>query len=74
MAIIAYARRYKEELVLVVNNLSSSVEETTIDLAAYAGRVPHDLVTGETCPPITREPYRLRLAPFQFYWLDLARS
>lgn len=74
MAVIAYSRRYQDELVVVVNNLSSSAEDATLDLAAYAGRVPHDLVGGEMLPAITREPYHVRLAPFQYYWLSLAFS
>ena len=72
-AILAYTRQYQDDSVLVVNNLSSQGEETTLDLAAFEGRVPIDLVTDQTFPTITRESYPIRLKPYQFFWLNLAK-
>ncbi len=71
-AILAYFRRYQQETILVVNNLSAQVQEINLDLAAYEGVGPMELVTNQVLPEITRECMPLRLNPHGYLWLNLS--
>ncbi|MBI4786221.1 MAG: maltose alpha-D-glucosyltransferase [Chloroflexi bacterium] len=73
-AILAYIRHYQDETVVAVHNLSERAQETGLDLGAFEGRTPVDLLTKQSFPPITREPYRVQFQPYQFFWLNLAPS
>lgn len=64
-------RRSDESVVLCVHNLARSTQAVTLDLAAFAGAVPVELVGGVSFPRITAEPYVLTLEPRGFYWLRL---
>ena len=60
------------ETLLCVSNLSRSAQAVQLDLSAYAGRVPTDLVGGSAFPPVGQLPYLLTLPPYQFFWFKLA--
>src|SRR5436305_4608660 len=66
--ILAFVRRYEEETILVVANLSRLVQCFELDLPAYRGMVPVELSGGTHFPEIGERPYFLNLGPFAFYW------
>lgn len=77
-AVLAYWRTWgspsgqaAEEQFLVMTNLTDEPQAVTLDLAAYAGRTPVDVLTGEQWPAIGRTEYRLTLAPYAYHWLQL---
>ncbi len=70
-AVLAYLRRQGEEVVLVVNNLSDSPQPVHLDLSAYVGRTPYDLLQKETLPTIGTSPYTLSLERYGYRWLSL---
>ena len=70
--VLAYIRRNGNEAVLCVANLSRSAQAAEIDLAAYAGRVPVELLGQSPFPPIGELPYLLTLPAYGFYWFLLA--
>jgi maltose alpha-D-glucosyltransferase/alpha-amylase len=77
--IFAYLREYDEsgqgdslETILCVANVSQSAQAVELDLSAFAGRVPVEMVGGSAFPPIGQLPYLLTLAPYGFYWFLLA--
>jgi maltose alpha-D-glucosyltransferase/alpha-amylase len=70
-AVLAYLRTYQGEVLLVVANLSGSVQTATWNLGAYDGAAPVDLLSREQLTPITYEPYQLALRPFGYRWLKL---
>jgi maltose alpha-D-glucosyltransferase/alpha-amylase len=72
--VLAYLRAYEGTTILCVANLSPAGQEVEIDLQAYAGRAPVDLVGGIDFPRIEQLPYRLTLAPHGFVWLLLAHE
>ena len=43
-----------------------------LDLSAFAGRVPVDIVGGSVFPPVGQLSYLLTLPPYAFYWFLLA--
>ena len=75
--IFAYLREYTgpegdHELILCVANLSRSAQAVELDLAAYAGKVPVEMIGGSSFPPIGQLSYLLTLPPYGFYWFLLA--
>ncbi|MBD9515839.1 maltose alpha-D-glucosyltransferase [Pseudomonas sp. PDM22] len=79
--ILAYLRQYQpegegasEETILCVANLSNAAQAVELDLAAFDGRVPVEMLGGASFPPIGRLTYLLTLAPYGFYWFYLADS
>src|SRR5437588_1409614 len=69
--ILAWVRRWGNESILVVANLSRFVQPATLDLSAYQSLVPIELFGREEFPPIGDEPYFLTLGPHAFYWFSL---
>jgi maltose alpha-D-glucosyltransferase/alpha-amylase len=69
-AVLAYVRVGVDVAALVVNNLSPEPQSVELDLGDYAGRVPVDLVSGETLPGI-EGTYTLELPRYGFRWLRL---
>lgn len=73
--ILAYLRRYRRETLLIVNNLAASPQPVELDLKAFAGYVPFEILGQTRFPPVPETPYFLSLGPYDFYWfrLDPAR-
>jgi maltose alpha-D-glucosyltransferase/alpha-amylase len=72
--ILAYVRRYEDETILIVANLSRLVQCFELDLAEFRGMVPVELSGGTKFPVIGERPYFLNLGPFAFYWFELKRE
>ena len=70
--IIAYLRLYGDEAILCVANLSRGSQPVELDLSAYKGRVPVELLARTAFPPISELPYLLTLPGHGFYWFRLA--
>jgi maltose alpha-D-glucosyltransferase/alpha-amylase len=69
--ILAFVRRYGEENVLVVANLSRFVQYTELDLSAFKGTVPVEIFGQTRFPSIDNPTYFLTLAPHSFCWFAL---
>ncbi|MGH7824246.1 MAG: maltose alpha-D-glucosyltransferase [Candidatus Binatia bacterium] len=74
--VLVFIRRYQDEIILVVANLSRFVHFAEIDLSAFNGMVPVELFGQTRFPPIGELPYFITLGPHSFYWfrLDPPRS
>jgi maltose alpha-D-glucosyltransferase/alpha-amylase len=72
--VLAYIRRYENETVLCVANLSRGVQPVELDLARFAGRVPIEMIDSTEFPRIGTLPYMLTLGPYGFYWFILLES
>ena len=69
--ILAYLRSLDGEQILCVMNLSRFAQPVDLDLSALAGMTPVEMLGYVEFPPITRQPYRLILGPYAFFWLEL---
>jgi maltose alpha-D-glucosyltransferase/alpha-amylase len=69
--ILAYVRRFGDERILCVTNLSRYAQPVDLDLAEFAGQTPIEMLGYVEFPRITAEPYRLTLGPYGFFWLEL---
>jgi maltose alpha-D-glucosyltransferase/alpha-amylase len=72
--IFAFTREHEGETVLCVFNLSQVAQPCELDLAAYAGRTPVEMLGETPFPHIDERPYQLALAPFGFYWFLLRET
>ena len=69
--VLAFLRRYEDELLLVVVNLSRFVQCAELDLAEMCGAVPVELFGSTRFPPVGDLPYFVTLGPHGFYWFSL---
>ena len=69
--VIAFIRRFDDERVLVVANLSRFAQPLELNLAAYQSLVPVELFGRTRFPAITDKSYFLALPPHGFYWFSL---
>jgi len=69
--VLAFLRRYQDEVILVVANLSHAAQQTELDLAEFQGRVPVELFGRAEFAPITDGQYYFTLGPHAFYWFSL---
>src|SRR5262249_42861848 len=70
--VLAFLRRgAREETILVVANLSRFVQSLELDLTAFRGLVPVEMLGRTTLPAVAEAPYPLTLGPYAFYWLAL---
>jgi maltose alpha-D-glucosyltransferase/alpha-amylase len=73
-AIFAYLRRYEDDIVLCINNLSSRAQAAELDLSSYGGMYPVELLGRERFPRIGELPYLLTFGPHAFYWFQLVQD
>jgi maltose alpha-D-glucosyltransferase/alpha-amylase len=71
--VLAYIREFGDEMVLVVNNLSSSAQAVELDVRPFKGFVPIEMFGRNLFPRFGDVPYLLTLGPYQFYWFQLRR-
>jgi maltose alpha-D-glucosyltransferase/alpha-amylase len=69
--VLAFIRRYEEQRILVVANLSRFVQFAELDLSSWRGMVPVELFGSTRFPPVGELPYLLTLGPHAFYWFAL---
>ena len=69
--ILAFVRKYEDETLLVVANLSRFVQFVELDLSSFEGIAPVELFGQTPFPQIGKLPYLLTLGPHSFYWFTL---
>jgi maltose alpha-D-glucosyltransferase / alpha-amylase len=72
--ILVYLREHQGETILCVTNLSRAAQPVELDLAAFKGRVPVEMLGRTTFPPVGELPYLLTLPGYGFYWFLLSTS
>jgi maltose alpha-D-glucosyltransferase / alpha-amylase len=72
--VLAYIRRYRDDVILCAVNLSRAVQPVELDLSAFAGLVPVEMLGYTEFPPIGMASYFLTLGPYGFYWFELQHS
>jgi len=69
--VLAYLRRDEKETILIVANLSRTVQPAELDLKSFAGLVPVEMTGLTDFPRIGDAPYFLTLGPYASYWFAL---
>lgn len=71
---LAFVRRYGDEIILVVMNLSRYAQFVELDLSSYQGMIPMEVFGQSPFPPIGELPYLVTLGPHAFYWFALQKK
>ncbi|MFN8534023.1 MAG: maltose alpha-D-glucosyltransferase [Dehalococcoidia bacterium] len=69
--VLAFIRRWGDETILVVANLSRFVQSAMLNLSAYRGLEPVEMFGGSAFPRVGDDPYFITLGPHGFYWFHL---
>jgi maltose alpha-D-glucosyltransferase/alpha-amylase len=69
--VLVFLRRYRDEQILCVNNLSRFAQFVELDLRDFNGLVPLELWSKNAFPRIGELPYLLTLGPHNFLWFRL---
>ncbi len=73
-AVFSYIRQLDGEAILCVANLSRTAQAVELDLSAWKGRVPHEMLGRTRFPRIGELPYLVTLAPYGFFWFRLSEE
>jgi maltose alpha-D-glucosyltransferase/alpha-amylase len=66
--VIAFFRRYQDEIILVIANLSRFPQHVELDLAEVKGMTPLEIFGRAEFPPVGEAPYQVTLGSLGFYW------
>jgi maltose alpha-D-glucosyltransferase/alpha-amylase len=69
--VLSFVRRYGDETILVVANLSRFVQGVELDLSAFKGSTPVEMFGQVEFPAVGDLPYFITLGPHSFYWFSL---
>ncbi len=69
---LAYVREHEGEAILCVANVSRLAQAVELELGAWKGRVPVEMLGRNSFPPIGDLPYMLTLPAYGFLWFRLA--
>ena len=69
--VLAFIRKYENEVILIIANLSRYSQYAQLDLSQFIGRIPVELFGHIRFPAVGRSPYLLTLGPQSFYWFSL---
>ncbi|MFC1937819.1 maltose alpha-D-glucosyltransferase [Chloroflexota bacterium] len=69
--VLAFLRRYENETILVVANLSRQAQHASLNLGEFAEEVPVEVFGQTEFPAIGETPYSVTLSPYGFYWFSL---
>jgi maltose alpha-D-glucosyltransferase/alpha-amylase len=71
--VLAFFRRYQDETVLVVANLSRFAQAVELDLSKYQGHTPVEVFGRTDFPVVGDRYYPLTLGPNSFFWFSLEK-
>ena len=72
--VLVFLRRFENETILCVNNLSRYAQAVELDLREFKGRIPVELWSEQPFPAIGDLPYLLTMGPHGFYWFRLSAA
>jgi maltose alpha-D-glucosyltransferase/alpha-amylase len=72
--VLVFLRRYRDETILCVNNLSRFAQFVELDLAEFNGMFPLELWSKLCFPRVGELPYLLTLGPHNVLWFRMLRA
>src|SRR5213595_399368 len=69
--VLAFLRRWKNETIVMVANLSRFSQSAELDLSRFAGCVPMEVFSRNLFRPIRKTHYVITLGPHAYYWFAL---
>jgi maltose alpha-D-glucosyltransferase/alpha-amylase len=71
-SVLVFVRRYEDEIILCVSNLSRYAQAVELDLSEFEGKLPVELWSERPFPAIGTLPYLLTLGPHAVFWFRIA--
>ncbi|MBD3290351.1 maltose alpha-D-glucosyltransferase [candidate division KSB1 bacterium] len=72
--VLVFTRQYKDEIILVVINLSRFTQVVELHLPEFENYYPEEIFSQNRFPQIPDQPYLLTLGPHGHYWLNLIKE
>ncbi|TLU51040.1 MAG: maltose alpha-D-glucosyltransferase [Chlorobium sp.] len=72
--VLIFIRRYEDETMLTVINLSRNAQAVMIDLSKFEGFIPEEVFSLNRFPKIRKTPYMVALGSFGYFWLKLVED
>jgi maltose alpha-D-glucosyltransferase/alpha-amylase len=72
-AVIAYLRQHDDVTVLCAMNLSRSAQAVELDLSAFAGHVPVEMLGRTAFPTVGTGSFTITLQAYGFFWFELTQ-
>src|SRR3954454_17469998 len=69
--VLAFLRRFDNETIVIVANLSRFSQSAELDLSRFAGCVPMEVFSRNLFRPIRKTRYVVTLGPHAYYWFAL---
>jgi maltose alpha-D-glucosyltransferase/alpha-amylase len=69
--VLAFLRRWENETIVVVANLSRFAQSAELDLSRFAGCSPMEVFSRNLFRPIRKAQYVITLGPHAYYWFVL---
>ncbi len=69
--VLTFIRRYHDEILLIVANLSRYCQAVQIQMSAYRGFSVRDAFSDNRFPDVADAPYTVTLGPHGYYWFLL---
>jgi maltose alpha-D-glucosyltransferase/alpha-amylase len=69
--VLAFLRRWENETIVVVANLSRFSQSAELDLSRFAGCLPREVFSRNLFRPIRKTRYVITLGPHAYYWFAL---
>jgi maltose alpha-D-glucosyltransferase/alpha-amylase len=73
-AVLAYVRALGEDAILCVANMSRAAQAVELDISAWKGRIPQEMLGRTRFPRIGDLPYLVTLPPYGFFWFHLLKE
>ncbi|MGM0464598.1 MAG: maltose alpha-D-glucosyltransferase, partial [Bacteroidota bacterium] len=72
--ILAFTRKYENEIILVIINLSRYSQQAQLDLSEYEGYIPREIFSRNDFTPIDERPYAFPLQFKNYFWFELRKA
>ena len=72
--VLAFVRKYENEVILVVVNLSRYAQAATVEMKEYKDTIPVEIFSQNKFPEITNSAYTFTLNPYGYYWFRLVQE
>ena len=72
--VLSYVRQLGDDAILCVANMSRTAQAVELDLSAWKGRIPQEMLGRTRFPRIGDLPYLVTLPPYGFFWFHLLKE
>ncbi len=72
--VLCFVRKFEEDTVLVIANLSRFCQVASLKLNDYNGFAAVEIFSGNDFPQVSERPYVLTVGPHSFYWLTMRKA